>query len=276
MSENKIKLADAGGYYDRLNEEGLAEEKQNKGYVWTMQINGTSTISVLGLANVDYTLRLNCSHVGETPYGVYRGEMYFKFNGDIGGAKAVLALIGLSGSEDLEGWFRNDRFVMKLKPYDETDETEFIGTFNAEDEDSQARNAVAEALLGSIIRTAEKDQRKASGIWYDWDFHMTEGDMGTYMKINGGLFFYFVNGYAKTDASGKNEDVDLTGKVIFHPAFVERYNEPIDTPFPYTLKMYEDHSVVFTLYNAKGGPVTVSWKGKIDSVPVENTVTVNG
>ena len=86
---------------------------------------------------------------------------------------------------------------------------------------------------------------------------------------------YSVNGYAKTDAAGKNEAADLTGKVIFHPAFVERYQRPIDSPFPYTLKLYDDHSVIFTLYNANGGPVTVNWTGKLDSIPVEKTQKVN-
>ena len=270
----KPGLASLHGYFDRLEEEGLREEKANEGYVWTIGIDGTSSVKALGLANVDYTLHLSCSHVGKTPFGVYRGELALSFAGDMSGVKTILSLLGMSSDDDLNGWFRNDRFLMKLRPYDKEDEDGFLGTVNPSDSNAQneAANQILNALLGAVIQSPKTDDRTPAGFWCDWDFHMTEGDMGTYLRLNGGLLYWYVNGYASTDSSGTKENADLTGKVIFHPAFAERYSEPVDSPFPYTLKLFEDGSVLFTLYNAKGGPVTVNWVGQIDAVPVEDTL----
>ena len=55
MTETKKPaLASAANYFDELREEGLSEEKQNKGYVWTMLIDGTSHVKAMGLADVEY------------------------------------------------------------------------------------------------------------------------------------------------------------------------------------------------------------------------------
>ena len=280
MSENKVSLASAAGYYDQLKEEGLAEEKRNKGYVWTMLIDSPARISVAGLAEVDYHLKLNCSHVGETPYGVYRGEMEFDFSADISKTKVLFSLLGFHMDDDSSGWFKNDSFVMKIKPWSAEDEKEFIDSFDTGNdevsEEEKAGKELINSLVGALVNQGEKDSRDPIGIWYDWDFHMTEGDMSTYLKINGSPSpLAYANGYAKTDSTGKEMDVDTKGYVFTGQTFTNRYTDPIDSPFPYTLKLYEDHSVVFTLYNAKGGPVTVNWKGKIDSIPVENTQTLN-
>ena len=279
METNKIKLASAANYFNDLREEGLAEEKRNEGSVWTMIIDGTSHVTAAGLAEVEYNLKLNCSHVGETPYGVYRGTMDFSFKGDCSGAYAILALLGMKTQDDLEGWFRNDSFVMKLKPFDEQDESEFIETFDQSSEEAAEENALEtqfkNSLVSALVTGGEKDERKASGIWYDWSHHMTEGDMSTYAKITGGILpFYGVNGYGKTDAKGSTLDVDATAFALFGGIINKRYNKPIDSPFPYTLKTYENGDVLFTLYNAKGGPVTVTWRGKLTSIPVEDTIVV--
>ena len=277
---NKPKLASATDYFDKLREEGLEEERRNKGYVWTILIDGPAQITVPGLATVDYNLRLNCSHVGETPYGVYRGEMDFDFKGDFSGAFGILSAIGFSMKDDSDGWFKNHNFVMKMKPYETNDEEEFIETFTVkeeepEDQEEQLKQQLKQAMMDMFLPAQEKDTRTAEGIWYDWDFHMTEGDMSTYLKISGGVLpFAFVKGHGETDAKGTTLNNDAVGYTIFGHKFTERYTRPIDSPFPYTLKMYEDGSVLFTLYNNNGGPVTVNWTGKIDKIPVEETIVV--
>ena len=275
----KAKLASAANYFDDLRAEGLAEEKRNKGYVWTMLIDGTSHVSALGLADVQYNLKLNCSHVGETPLGIYRGEMAMDFEADVSGALSLLNLMGFSTQDDTKGWFRNDRFVMKLKPYQSTDEEEFIQTFDqskdAANETEAAAKDLMNSLIGAFVSGGEKDERTPSGLWYDWSFHMSEGDMGTYVKLNGGAFpLYFGHSYAKTDSSGSSLDADASVASMFTGTIAERYTEPIDSPFPYTIKLFDNRDVLFTLYNAKGGPVTVTWRGTLSCIPIEDTIVV--
>ncbi len=274
MTEKKITLASAAGYFDRLREEGRKEEEANRGYVWTITIDDTATLSALGVAKVESRLRLNCSHVGETPYGVYRGEMSLDFNADISGARFLLGVIGLSADEDSSGWFKNDRFVMKIKPYSDEDEKEFIDSFNADtgkDEKEKAAMDIFNSVLDKLAGNEESEERKATGLWYDWDHHMTEGDMGVYLKMTGGLIYWFADTSAIVDKEGRSVDVDSIVGGFLIPSFKERYTDPIDSPFPYTLKIFEDDTVLFTLYNAKGGPLTLKWKGRIDRIPVEKT-----
>ena len=276
MTETK-KLASAANYFNQLREEGLKEEKENRGYVWTILIDDTSHVKALGLADVEYKLRLNCSHVGETPFGVYRGEMGMEFDADCSGALNILKLLGFSSEEDLKGSFENDSFVMKLKPYQSIDEKEFINTFDISRNELSAEEAAGKellnALIGAFVSGSEKDERTPAGLWYDWSFHMTGGDMGTYVKFNGGAFpLYYGNASASTDSSGSNLHSDATVTTAFTGPISERYDEPVDSPFPYTIKIYENNDVLFTLYNAKGGPVNVTFKGTIDRVPVDQTV----
>ncbi len=296
MTTKKPALASVSGYFDRLREEGLAEERANKGYVWTIRINGTSSIN-MALASCDYTLDLNCSHVGETAFGVYRGSLSMKFHGNVAGTKVLLALMGIRSGGDLDGWFRNDDFVMKLKPYSKTDEDEFIATFNvaetytpeatgdpAKDAAAQAGADLANNLVNAIlggIGSAQKakaeeltSEAAPAGLWYDWDFHMTEGDMGTYFKMNGGPLLWFVKADAGTDSKYSHVEGSANVKTILGISASERYDEPIDSPFPYTVLVFPNGRAMFTLYNYKGGPVTVVWTGTVDRIPVSETTVV--
>jgi hypothetical protein len=144
----------------------------------------------------------------------------------------------------------------------------------------EAANSLVDGLIGTIgssQQTKEKEKvqgKRPMGLWYDWDFHMTEGDMGMFLKLNGGNGFFFANGKGEVDAGGKSSTGNMTVKTILGTTYSERYDEPIDSPFPYTVKVFPDASVLFTLYNAKGGPVTVNWAGYIHSIPVEDTIVV--
>jgi hypothetical protein len=219
------------------------------------------------------------------------------FKGDVGGTKALLALMGIHSTDDMSGWFRNDRFVMKLKPFSAEDEAGFIQTFDvgqdaqitptgdpAKDAAAQAGADFANNLINSILGNltssqaakadAQTEGEAPSGLWYDWAFHMTEGDMGTYFKMSGGPVIWIVNAEAHTDAQYSHVQGHGEVGTIFGQFAAERYDEPIDSPFPYTVRVYPNGRVRFTLYNYKGGPVTVVWPGTIDRVPVEQTTTV--
>ena len=158
-------------YFEDLRRQGEEDERANKGYVWTIQVGGTSSITVGGLASADYTLDLNCSHVGETMYGVYRGTMDFKVKGDISGVKGMLAVIGMRSSSDVDGWFKNDRFVMELKPFSPTSEEEFTSPFEAkplvdapestgdatQDAANQAVYQAINDMLGKFLKPTSSD-----------------------------------------------------------------------------------------------------------------------
>ena len=283
-------------YFERLRQQWQEDHLANKGFVWTVQVFGTSSVTVGGLASVEYTLDLNCSHVGETLYGAYTGTMSFKVDGNITGVKGLLALIGMSSQSDVSGWFKNDRFVMELKPFSPAAEEEFASPFETDstleapaatgnqtqDAANQAAYQAINNMLSGIFKTTSQDNdasgkdntfgRFPAALWYDWDFHMTEGDMGMFLKVNGGMPFWHAKGYSEVRASGEQLDADMTMHTVFGQSFAERYTEPIYNPFPYAIRVYPNNRVRFRLYNSKGGPLTVDWYGFIDKVPVENTL----
>ena len=98
--------------------------------------------------------------------------------------------------------------------------------------------------------------------------------MGTYFKMNGGPLLWFVKGSAQTDPQYSHVDGSATVKTILGISASERYDEPIYNPFPYTVLVFPGGRAMFTLYNYKGGPVTVVWTGTIDRVPVSETIVV--
>ena len=291
MSETKKPaLASLNSYWRAMHQEYQDDVARNEGYIWTIQAGGTCTISNL-FAKMNYTLNLNCSHVGKTLYGVYHGEMSFKFDGDITGTKLLLLALGIKSKEDVDGWFINDNFVMRLKPYDAGAEEEFVQSFTQtsspeitpsgdarKDELSQniadTINNTINSLLENMSVKKDPGSKQRVGLWYDWDTHMTEGDIGVFLKLNGGTPLWYVNGHSGTDSEGGLLDVDASTWTPFSGTMAERYDEVISSPFPYKIKVYDNSSVVFTLYNSKGGPVTADWLGSLSAVPVEDTIVV--
>ena len=293
-------IAVPGDWIADLHEEGKQEEAANVGYVWTIDMGGTATLKAMGLAKVDYTLEFNCSHVGPTMFGVYRGTLGMKVHGDITGTKILLAAMGFSSKSDVDGWFRNDNFVMKIRPFDSADELQFYETFDTTEQERaenapkptgdaqkdaaamaayEAANKLVDSITGNIGSSQQSDElrkvgvKRPAGLWYDWDFHMTSGDMGMFLKLNGGPLF--VKGHAEGSVGANGKPVQ--GYAVMHSPFGtynERYSETLECPFPYTVRMYPDGSVLFTLYNAKGGPVRVYWAGYVHTIPVSQTTVV--
>ncbi len=279
--EKQEALNNLDNYWDKLRLEWEWDQDEAEGYVWTITIDEAAVLDVMGLANVVYDLDLSCSHIGPTMNGVYCGEMGMEYEADLSGMMALATFAGGSADYDADGWFENDQFVMRLWDYDELEEIQFDSMMSAganaglSGEEQEFADAFLEGLLGDI-GSGDKDFESANtpvSTWYDWDFHMTDGDMSGYINMTG-----IVGGVA--DASGS---VDSSGTQsqgsgyasMFGMTFTERYSETIENPFPYALRVYETGDVVFELYSSTGGPVTVKFYGTIDKVPVGDTQLMN-
>ena len=280
QQEREAALAELDDYWDKLRLEWEWDQEDAEGYVWTITIDSVSVIEMAGLASVEYDLSLSCSHVGPTMDGVYSGEMAMEYAADLSGVMALVTFAGGSASYDADGWFENDQFVMRLVEYDDLVETQFDSMMSAGLQAglSGEEQAIADAFLGMLLggvgsgdKAFETASQPASA-WYDWDFHMTDGDMSGYVNMTG-----IVGGVASAsgtvDASGTQTQGDAYAG-IFGMTFTERYDETIENPFPYALRVYDTGEVVFELYSSSGGPITVKFYGTIDKIPVEDTQLV--
>ena len=273
-------LASLDDYWDKLRLEWEWDQEDAQGYVWTINIDSASVIDMTGLATVTYDLDLSCSHVGPTMDGVYSGEMAMSYQADLSGMVELLTFAGGSVSYDADGWFENDQFVMRLVEYDDLVETQFDSmmstTLNSglSEEEQAMADALLESLLGSLSAGDEAFETAAqpSSAWYDWDFHMTSGDMSGYINMTG-IVGGIADASGSVDASGQQTSGDAYASV-FGMTFTERYDENIESPFPYALRVYDTGDVVFELYSSTGGPVTVKFYGTIDKIPVDDTQLV--
>jgi hypothetical protein len=266
-----------GGYWDRLESEW--ENAPEEGYVWTITINNAETLNIMGLGNVTYNLNLSCSHVGKTMNGVYKGEMAMDYAADLSGMVELLTITGGTVDYDADGWFKNDAFIMELGAYDDYAEEAFIESFQQTNDLSAEERAIAEAYMGQFLNsmgTPEKDFEKAgnpNAQWFDWQFHMTEGDMSGYINMTG-IAYGTTSGSGSVDASGTYMEGYATASAPLVGTFSDRYSDTIDEPFPYLLNVYGDGQVVFVLHSANGGPVQVRFYGTIDKIPVEDTTLI--
>ncbi|MDR0380759.1 MAG: hypothetical protein LBH86_02005 [Oscillospiraceae bacterium] len=266
--------ANPGGYWDRLEAEwGNAPEE---GYVWTITIDSAETLDIMGLGSVTYNLDLSCSHVGKTMRGVYRGEMAMDYAADLSGMVELLTLTGGSIDYDADGWFKNGNFIMELDGYDDYASEAFVESFQQTNDMSAEEQAIADAYLGQFLSdmgTPEKDFEQAdtpAGQWFDWEFHMTEGDMSGYINMTG-IAYGTTGGSGSVDAGGTYMEGYATASAPLVGTFSERYSDTIDKPFPYLINVYDNDQVVFVLHSANGGPVQVRFYGTIDKIPVEET-----
>ena len=267
-----------GGFWQRIEDQWLNEPEQ--GYVWTITIDDAEVIDMMGLVQVNYKMQLSCSHVGYDMFGAYRGEMSMEYAADMDNLGELLTLTGGSMDYDADGWFKNENFLMLLEPFSQKDKEIWVEIYGKlpEAEDPIAQ-AILEQYLGAVfedVGSGEQDFEKnnsPAGHWFDLDFRMTEGDMSGFLQLTN-IAYGTTSGGGTVDASGKNTQGSA---VVSHPlvgTFQERYEEVIETPMPYTLEVYDAGQVVFTLYSANGGPVTVKLYGTIDKIPVEETTLI--
>lgn len=282
MPHNLASLEDAWNALD--------EEFQNApevGYVWTINIDNKASMSALGLAGMDYHLKLSCSHVGETMFGAWGGEMAFDTKSNFGGLKALMALMGSALSTDADVWFKNDHFLMKLRPYDLAEEQEFVNEYAmpacGATTGDPAKDAAGQALVNSIqlaaingtnIERTLVNKTAPAGFYSGYYTNMTEGDLREYAKVTGLISIVGVNAHYETDEKGEQLTGAATAAVPLAGVYHSSTNEAIDTPFPYTISVFDDGKVVLRLYNSSGGPYSLNFYGTWDKIPVSETVTV--
>lgn len=291
---NMAALSSVSDAWARLQDE--FENAPEVGYVWTINIDSDASVSALGLAKVDYHLKLSCSHVGETMHGAWGGEMSFSAKGSFGGLQGVLALAGLGSNIDSNVWFKNDKFLMRLNPYSAEDEADFVEEYiqplctapeGASEEEIQANmagNAFVNAVQNVAISGKNVSKNLINSVAPD-GFNMgyytnhTEGDLGQSMKLFGFVTpLVKINGQAQTDKDGQSVSASMHANVnpiIMPPRTInEKFDEDIAAPFPHTISVFSDGSVLFRVYNSSGGPITVNFLGKMDKVPVGETTKI--
>ncbi|MDR3121101.1 MAG: hypothetical protein LBU58_07205 [Clostridiales bacterium] len=267
-----------GGYYDRLEDEW--QNAPEEGYVWTISVDDTATIDVMGLATATYNVRLSCSHVGPDMYGVYSGEFGFDYSADLSGLSALLTATGGTVDYDADGWFLNDRFLVKLEAYEDGREQDFRDTLPKDEEQMSAEDqAIMEAYMGPVldqIRGEDRDFEKAApplALGMDWDVHMTDGDLSAYFQANNIVMGTTTAG-SEINAAGDHVDAEAVAVIPLAGVMRERYSEDVSNALPYTIKIYDGGNVVVTFYNTNGSPITVRCYGTIDRIPVEETTVI--
>lgn len=259
-------------YWDLLREEWRNEKEE--GYVWTIDIDAVTVVDALGLAEITYDLDLSCSHVGKEMNGVYCGELAMDFSADLGGLNDLMGFMGGTASTSLaDGWFRNDEFAMRLEPYNAEHEALFLATLETgetEETDPYTDALVASLLedMGSGSEPFEENNTPVS-YYFDWDYHMTEGDMSNSYSVSGVMGIASASG--SIDASGTH----ISGGGIAHSplggVYTSRYSEDFFAPFPHIIRVYDTGDVVFELHSPNGGPVVIKFYGTIDKIPVSET-----
>jgi hypothetical protein len=287
-SSSVTSIATLEGYWEGIEQEW--REAPENGYVWTITIDDTETVEMMGLVKVDYALKLSCSHVGPDMFGAYSGEMDMSYNADLDNMASLLEATGGSVDYKADGWFKNSKFLMRGKQFSQELEDDWVAVWGTLPETgidtSDPAGAYAEQyvddLMSSIldgVGSGEEDFEKngaPAAVWYGYDFRMTEGDMSGYIQMTG-IAYGTTTGGGSVDASGTQMQGAARARLdtIFGSFdYSDSYAETVDSPFPYSLKIYEGGQVVFTLYSSNGSPITVKFYGKIDKVRVEDTTVV--
>jgi len=262
-------------YWESLRAEWHSEKEE--GYVWTITIDEATVLDAMGLAEVTYDLDLSCSHVGEEMNGVYCGELSMSFSADLSGLNELMGAMGGTASTDsADGWFRNDAFAMRLEPYDAENEALFNASLEvgeAEEADPYTQALVSSMLdrMGSGSKAFEENTLPVSH-YFDWDYHMTEGDMSNSYSVTGIMGIGSASG--GIDASGKHISGYGIARSPLGGVYTDRYSEDFFAPFPHIIRVYESGDVVFELHSATGGPVVIKFYGTIDRIPVSETSIV--
>ena len=271
-------------FWNGLENEWKEDQARNSGYVWTVSIDTVTALDAAGLAKMKYDLKLSCSHVGPEQNGVYRGSLALAYGADLSGLSAMLgALGGRTSTNRLSGWFRNDNFLMRLSPYSKEKEHAFLHTLdtiideNAEVVEKPSDNPYADAVASPIIAQmgsgseAFEKENDPESYWFDWDYHMTAGDLAYSYAVSG--VAGMGSAHAEIDETGTH--IEGAGRAVSpFGVYSERYEKDYESPFPYVIRVYGNRRVVFELHSPEGGPVVIKFYGQIDSIPVEQTTAV--
>ena len=271
-------------FWQGLHDRWEQDQADNAGYVWTVSIDSIVRLDAMGLADVKYDLKLSASHVGCARDGVYRGSLSMAYGADLSGVNELMgSLGGRASTGHLSGWFRNDAFVMDLTPYNKIKEEAFLSTLdtviNADGEVVPASggtyaDAVAAPMLAQMGSKPQAFENTLTPLsyWFDWDHHMTSGDLSGSYAITGVMGI--ASAHATVDTAGTHVEGAGTAVSPFG-VFHERYSKDFESPFPYVIRVYEDGRVVFELHSPNGGPVVIKFYGTLDRIPVSQTTVVS-
>ena len=232
------------------------------GTTWTLHFDEATVLDMMSLAVVDYDLELTATHTGADMFGLYTGEIGMEYSADLSGLQGFLAMSGVDMDYSADGWFKNTGFKMELMHYNLKDEEHFIDSLkdpNITDEERalvQSYTAAMFAGVGSGSKDFETEKTPV-GLWYDWAFHMTEGDMSAYVNMNSAMF----------SASATQDKTAKTAEGYANAIFVGSIHESLsyadESPFPYQIVVYESGEAVFTLRNPTESPIVVKFYGTL-------------
>jgi hypothetical protein len=228
---------------------------------WTLRIDEVTVLDVMSLASVTYDLDLTATHSGADMFGEYTGELAVEYAADLSGLRMFLELSGVKMDYETEGWFKNTSFRMELAPYSAEDEARFVDSLkdpNMTDEERAETNAYMESMFGDV-GSGEKAFEAAEpvALWYDWAFHMTEGDMSAYVNMTSAMFSASASQDEKAQSAQGYADHILVG------SFHESLSYENESPFPYQLEVYEGGEAVLTLRSPAESPIVVKFYGTL-------------
>jgi hypothetical protein len=229
---------------------------------WILRIDEVTVLDVMSLASVTYDIDLTATHDGADMFGEYTGELAVEYDADLSGLQAFLDMSGVDMDYETDGWFKNTAFRMELAPYSEEDETRFVDSLKdptITDEERELTNSYMNSFFGGI-GSGDKDfetSGKPVGLWYDWAFHMTEGDMSAYVNMTSAMFT------ASASQDEKAQTAQGYANHILAGSFHESLSYENESPFPYQIEVYEGGEAVLTLRSTAESPIVVKFYGTL-------------
>jgi hypothetical protein len=229
---------------------------------WTLRIDEATVMDMMGLATVNYDCDLTATHIGDDMFGEYTGELAMEYSADLSGLQSLMQMAGMEMNYETDGWFKNTDFRIELTQYTAEDEEHFVDSLKDPSITDDER-ALTQSLLGGMLGSlgsGDKDFETSSspvGLWYDWAFHMTEGDMSAYVNMTSAMF---------TASASQNETAQSAEGYANHilaGSFHESLSYEDESPFPYQIEVYESGEAVLTLRNANESPVVVKFYGTL-------------
>ena len=249
------------------NQQGLPvthpDEPKPEEYIWTMTIDqqNTEVLSEELGASAVFTLKLSMSKEGgDTPFGVYRGEVYYDQNVDFG------MLAQFMDGTDAGLWGRSDNFEIDLGPYDKERMDAFRASLAEQGrepggtDETEAGQEPAEAA-SSLPPPAPLVQTHA--MHFGENIPFTEKDFSTNVSVPGG----FLDIYNDGDTAHASVNLYEFGSASASGEMTMPYSVTLDSNTG-SDEMY----VIFTIYG--GGGASFVFRGTIDKVLLSDTIAV--
>lgn len=275
-----------------LREKWDIEQRDNKGYVWTININGTYYQEISMLGAVEYSISLNMSHVGPTMGGVYSGHLHIGATDKLDGFDQLMGMIGGKVDRTKSPMCYNDFFYIEMtypvsdmwndiyQHWEKLFGEEGIYTGMNAFESNIVHDVVAgmfEDIPESLHRKKPFENLPREAVSWTFDYRPQYGTKSLYAKMNISNGYYTAN--AESTVSNLEEDVYTTTakshvKDFLGDVATGYYDAESACPMPMMIEVYPGNNVVFSLYAPHGSLFVPKFYGKIDRIPVEDTYQV--